>query len=317
MLSLRAVAKGGPVLLPSFTFSASAHAVMWNGMTPVFVECVPGSMQVDVDDMARRLNETEGASALLATHVFGAPCDAELVEASGRAAGIPVVFDAAHGFGARRGDRSVGTLGDVEVFSMSPTKVVVAGEGGLVATNRADVAAFVRLGRDYGNPGDYDTQFVGLNARLSEMHAAVALESLAGIDDHLATRRRLAARYRAGLAGVVGIEPQVVDDGDLSTYKDFTVRVVDGFGLDRDGLVRVLGAEGVQTRNYFSPAVHQQRAYAQIEADLPTTALVASQVVSLPMHGLLGEDEVDAVVELVAEAQLHSAEVSQAAAIAV
>ena len=100
--------------------------------------------------------------------------------------GIPVVFDAAHAHGARRRGRRVGGLGDAEVFSMTPTKLVIAGEGGLVATNRADVAAAVRIGRDYGNPGDYDTRFVGLNARLSEMHAATALESLADLDENLA-----------------------------------------------------------------------------------------------------------------------------------
>src|SRR5207344_2998751 len=117
--------------------------------------------------------------------------------------------------------RPLGSFGDAEVFSLSPTKPVVAGEGGLVATNRDDVAEFVRLGRDYGNPGDYDTRFVGLNARMSELHAAIGLESLAGLDARLATRRHIVDRYRHGLAELPGVVAQRVEPGDSSTFKDF------------------------------------------------------------------------------------------------
>ena len=155
---------------------------------PRFAECGTDDFLLDVDDAAARL---DGAAAIVATHVFGAPCHPERVEELAAAAGVPVVFDAAHALGATRGGRPVGGFGAAEVFSLSPTKVVVAGEGGLVTTNDAALAERVRIGRDYGNPGDYDTKFAGLNARLSELHAALALESLDDLDEHLARRRQL------------------------------------------------------------------------------------------------------------------------------
>ena len=311
VLALQALAPRDSVALPSFTFSASAHAVAWNRLRPVFVECSETTFQVDVADLDARGRD---AGALLATHVFGAPCAAEEVEALGRSRGVPVVFDAAHGLGASRGERTVGGFGDAEVFSMSPTKLVVAGEGGLVATNRDDVAEHVRVGRDYGNPGDYDTRFVGLNARLSELHAAMALESLAELDEHLERRRSLAARYRDGLAAVPGVRVQTVGPGDQSTYKDFTIAIdADEFGAGREDVVAGLAAEGIETRRYFWPPVHRQQSHRGAEGGpLPVTDRVASQVVSLPMFRDLDETAVDTVVEAIASLQAHAAELATA-----
>ena len=313
MLVLRALDLEGAVVMPSFTFSATAHAAAWNGLRPVFAECDPASFQLDPADAATRL---DGAGALLATHVFGAPCAAEQLEELGRLHDIPVVFDAAHAQGARRRNRRVGGLGDAEVFSMTPTKVVIAGEGGLVATNRADIAAAVRIGRDYGNPGDYDTRFVGLNARLSELHAATALESLARLDHNLARRRAVAQRYCDGLLTVPGIDVQVVDHGDESTYKDFTIRVDEAtFGLSRDGVVAALRSRGVDTRRYFWPPVHRQQAYRALPSGpLPVTDDVAGRVISLPIFPGLALDAVDAVVAILAGVHEHAEEVREAIA---
>ena len=300
MLAFQALARPGTAaVMPSFTFSATAHAARWAGAVPRFAECDAASCQLDLADAAARL---EGASVLVGTHVFGAPCAPEQVEKVGRAAGLAVVFDAAHGLGATRAGRPVGAFGDAEVFSLSPTKPMTSGEGGLVAVRDPELARRIRLGVDYGNPGDYDTLFAGLNARMSELHAATALESLAELDDHLATRRRLAARYQEALAGVPGIRPQAVDPGDTSTYKDFTVIVdEDAYGLDRDALATALKAEGVDTRPYFHPPVHRQRAYADLGTPaLPVTDWVAARVISLPLWRDMPPEAVDRVVELLA-----------------
>lgn len=297
ILTLQALAPGRPVVLPSFTFSASAHAVAWNAGATVFADCELATAQVDPADVARLL---PGTGAILATHVFGAPCQAERLEAMARRAGIPIVFDAAHGFGATHQGRAVGGFGDAEVFSMSPTKLVIAGEGGLVATNRDDVAEHIRLGRDYGNPGDYNTRFVGLNARLSEFHAAVALESLAILPEHLFRRRELADLYRAALAGIEGLATQFVSDGDESTYKDFTVRIDEHhFGISRDAVVEGLSRDGVETRQYFSPPVHLQGAYAHVgKPKLAVTECLAGQVVSLPIYPSLTEGDIRRVADV-------------------
>lgn len=291
----------GPVLMPSFTFSAGPHAVAWNDLPVTFAECDPLSFQLDLVDAHARL---DGAGAIMATHVFGSPCRPEQVEALGADAGIPVLFDAAHGFGGLRAGRPLGGFGEVEVFSMTPTKPLVAGEGGLVCTNRDDLAEYLHLAREYGNPGDYDTRFIGLNGRLSEMHAAIALASISHIDEHLATRRRMAARYADAILDIPGVRVQAIDEGDESTFKDFTIAVDTlEYGADRDTLVAVLRAEGVDTRNYFDPPVHRQQSHAtRSPSDLPVTDAVSRTVVSLPLYPALTDDAIDGIVELIAAA---------------
>lgn len=308
MLVLRVLAPDGPVVLPSFTFSASAHAVVWNGLEPRFVECDPASFQADPASVAARI---EGAGAVLATHVFGAPCDVEALESIAAGAGIPILFDSAHAFGAFRGDRAVGGFGAAEIFSLSPTKVVVAGEGGVVATRDVALADALRIGRDYGNPGDYDTRFVGLNARMSEFHAAIALESLAGLDERMVERRRVVDRYRNGIAELPGVVAQHVDACDRSTYKDFTIAIDEkAFGLSRDVVVKALRADGIDTRCYFSPPVHRQHSYRDVAPyDLPVTDEVASRVVSLPIYASLSDDQVDTVTRVLGALHRHADEV--------
>ena len=309
MLVVQALVAGrpGPVVLPSFTFSASAHAVHWNGRSPRFVDCDPATFQMD---LAHAEASLDGASALMGTHVFGAPCAPESVEKLGTAAGLPVVFDAAHAIGATSNERPIGGFGEAEIFSLTPTKPMVGGEGGLIATRDRDLAARLRTGRDYGNPGDYDTRFAGLNARMSEFHAAMALESLALLDGNLARRRDLAARYIDGLRGVPGIRTQVVPVEHVSTYKDFTIAVeADELGIDRNQLVAVLATEGIDTRNYFDPPVHRQQAYQDLApVDLPSTEAVSGSVVSLPLYPDLSVDDIDSVVEVIRLSHEHADE---------
>lgn len=296
MLTLQAIGVRERVVMPSFTFSATAHAAAWNGLTPVFAECDPWTLQLDPVDADARVG-TSGASAIIATHIFGAPAPVrQLTEVADRRR-IPLVFDAAHGLGTMYAGRPVGGFGSAEIFSMSPTKLVVAGEGGIVATNDSALAGAVRMGRDYGDPGDYNTAFPGLNGRLSEFHAATALISLEHLDEHVATRRALAARYVEGLVDVAGVRTPAVAHDDVANYKDFCVMFDEGFGLDRDTVAAALDAEGIESRPYFYPPVHRHQAYAHLpKTDLPVTDAVAGAVLSLPMFGDLRSDEVDRVV---------------------
>jgi dTDP-4-amino-4,6-dideoxygalactose transaminase len=221
-----------------------------------------------------------------------------------------VVFDAAHALGALADQIPVGSFGTAEVFSLTPTKPLVAGEGGLVATNDSALAETLRIGRDYGNPGDYDTRFVGLNARMSEFHAAMALESLELLDESLERRRFLASLYRGYLDDVPGIELQAFSSRDTSTFKDLTIKVdADKFGIDRDGLALALLAEGVDTRKYFDPPVHRQRAYAHLEhARLPVTDAVSHSVLSLPVFPDLDDEHVEKIAEIVRLIHTHAVE---------
>ena len=297
MLSLRASNLSGDVVLPSFTFSASAHAVAWNGLRPVFTDIRPDDLLLDPDAVARSAGVR--TSAILATHTYGTPCDVEALGSLAASNGIRLFFDAAHAFGSRRGDRMVGGFGDAEVFSLSPTKVLIAGEGGIIATNDDSLAERCRIGRDYGNPGDYDTRFVGLNARMSELHAATALASFEDLEERIGLRNQLAERYRKVLADVPGIDFPAVAEGDRSTYKDFTILIDgEGFGMDALSVAKALAAEGVQTRRYYSPPVHRQRAYRWVgpaNGGLPETDRAAARVLTLPLWTPMADEQVDGV----------------------
>ena len=198
MLVLRASELSGDVIVPSFTFAATAHAVEWNGLRPSFADIDPGPLTLSPSSVEQAIGVH--TSAILATHIFGTPCDVEGLRDVAERNGLRLFFDAAHAFGSTHRGMKVGGFGDAEVFSFSPTKVVVAAEGGLIATNDDLLAERCRIGRNYGNPGDYDCRFVGLNARMSELHAATAL---ATFNYFRPDRLNLRAPWRARAAQVV------------------------------------------------------------------------------------------------------------------
>jgi dTDP-4-amino-4,6-dideoxygalactose transaminase len=302
MLVLKSAGLSGEVVVPSFTFAATAHAVAWNGLRVSFADIDPRTLTLASQDAARAIGLR--TSALLATHIFGTPCDVDALADLADRNGIELFFDAAHAFGSTHGGVRVGNFGTAEVFSLSPTKVLVACEGGLIATRDPELAERCKVGRDYGNPGDYDCRFVGLNARMSEVHAAVALASLYGIEERVARRNTVAATYRKLLDGIEGIDLPAVPDGDRSTYKDFTILVdPDRFGTDATGLAAALRAEGIETRRYYAPAVHEMRAYRAAwnqTRSLPVTDTVTARVLTLPLWPELTDDQLGRVADAIA-----------------
>ena len=314
MLSYQALGVAGPVVLPSLTFAASAHAVVWAGGGPRFAEVDPSTFTLDPEDAAQVI---DGAAAISATHTYGAPAQVEQLEALADEAGIPLVFDAAHALGSTRRGRPVGGFGTVEVFSLSPTKVVVAGEGGLVTTSDGDLAEQIRLGRDYGNPGDYDCVFPGLNARMSELHAAVALASLDGLDERVTYRNRLVQVFVEATRGVPGLGFQRVDEGDRSTYKDLTLILEpDEYGVDVATLAAALRAEGIDSRRYYFPPIHRQQAYAHQrgERDLPVTDDISRRVLTPPLYSHMTEAQIRRVADVVVEVHLNATAVRESVA---
>jgi dTDP-4-amino-4,6-dideoxygalactose transaminase len=311
MLVLRASELYGDVVVPSFTFAATAHAVVWNGLRPVFSDIDSATLTLSAGSVLR----TTGVrtSAILATHTYGTPCDVEGLADAARREGVKLFFDAAHAFGSRRASIPVGGFGDAEVFSLSPTKVLVACEGGIIATNDDLLAERCRIGRDYGNPGDYDCQFVGLNARMSEVHAVIALRSLDGLDERIGQRNELANQYRRLLGDIPGISFPVVRDADRSTYKDFTIMVDPvEFGVDAADLGVALAAEGIETRRYYDPPVHAMRAYrflagGKVASRLPVTEAVSPRVLCLPLWSSMTESQVNRVAEVLERIQRSSA----------
>jgi dTDP-4-amino-4,6-dideoxygalactose transaminase len=311
MLVLRTLDVRGEVVLPSFTFSATGHAVVWNGCTPVFAEVDERRWVIDASDAAKRI--TKRTSAIVATHVFGAPAPVSKLESIAKSSGVPLVLDAAHALGSSLDGRPLGGRGAAEVFSLSPTKLITSGEGGLVATNDSSLARLLRMGRDYGNPGNYDCRFVGLNARMSEINAVVGLATIATLGRLASSRRRIAARYREKLATTPGLSWQQITKEGVSSYKD-VVAAVDrrAFGLTRDQLARALQAEGIPTRPYFHPPLHRQRAFsawAPPRGTLSRTERIASRTLALPIWSHMRDSAIDRVALAIRRIHEHADDV--------
>jgi dTDP-4-amino-4,6-dideoxygalactose transaminase len=304
VLLLRALGLRGEVILPSFTFHASAHSVLWNGLVPVFADCDARTFCLDTQSVRERLSPA--TAAILAVHIFGCPADAAALEGIAAGAGVPLLFDAAHAFGSAIAGKRVAGFGAAEVFSFSPTKLLVAGEGGLVATRDAALARLLRAARNYGDAGSYDPDLVGLNARMSEFHAALALRGLPGLDARIARRNEVRRRYIQGLEGVPGLRFQHFPPAACSTCKDFALLVDEAaFGASRDWLYDALRRDNIDARRYFSPPVHRQRLYQHLwdARPLPVTEQIAASVLNLPIYSSLNDAEVDRVCDAVARAQ--------------
>jgi dTDP-4-amino-4,6-dideoxygalactose transaminase len=304
LLVLKALDLRGEVILPSFTFHATAHAVVWNGLTPVFADCDAKTFCVAPE--AVRAQVSNATSAILAVHLFGNPPAIEELEEIAAELQVPLVFDAAHAFGSSSRGRHIGGFGTAEVFSFSPTKLVVAGEGGLVATRDAALAEKLRAARNYGDAGNYNPEVLGVNARMSEINAAMALHGMVGLDARIERRNEIRLRYERKLRDVAGIRFQEVSEGGRSTFKDFSVIVDEKeFGHSRDWLVEVLHRENIGARKYFSPPVHRQKLYSGMwdGRALPATDSVSDGVVSLPIYSWLTDDSVDSVCDVIRRAQ--------------
>jgi dTDP-4-amino-4,6-dideoxygalactose transaminase len=295
----------GEVIIPSFTFLAGPAAIVWNNLRPVFIDVDPHS--TNVVPQAVRAAITPRTVAISVCHNFGNPCDMAGLQAVADEHALPLVVDAAHGFGAKMHGRPVGAGGTAQVFSLSPTKLLVAGEGGVVATDCDCVAHFVRLGREYGNDGSYDALFSGVNGRMPELSAATALAGLEILDAVADRRRQIAGLYQQELSRLPGIEFMQSAAGAEPSYKDFSIVIDPGrFGMSRDALRRVLATRGIETRTYFSPPCHRQTAFEHFydrSRPLNTTEVLSSRSLSLPMGAHVDEAVVAEVCDAIANAK--------------
>jgi len=273
------------VIVPSFIFLAAPAAIVWAGLRPVFVDVDPSTYTIDPRCVEKAFSPR--TAAVLACHTFGCPSDIGALTSIAEPAGVPVIVDAAHGFGASRDGRQVGREGLAQVFSMSPTKLVVAGEGGVVTTSCRCLAELIRTAREYGNDGHYDCQIAGVNGRLPEISAIVGRASLARLPEVAEQRSAAAEAYRDVLRDVAGVTLQEIPQRCSSSWKDFCIAIDPVVtGITRDALRDALATRGIDTRAYYSPACHAMPAfsrYAQPGTSLPVTDRLAASLVALPM----------------------------------
>lgn len=308
VLTLAALELSGEVILPSFTFHATAHAIVWNGLRPVFVDCDPHTFCIS--SLAVRERISPDTAAIVAVHIFGNPADVLELEQIASDAGIPLIYDSAHAFGSKVGETHIGAFGAAEVFSLSPTKLLVAGEGGLVTTRDAALANRLRAARNYGDAGDSDPEIRGLNARMSEFHAALALRGIDGVETRVARRNEIRARYEERLSETPGISFQRIHQGNRSSCKDFQIVVApEVFGCSRDAILHALRQRNIEARRYFWPPVHRQKLYASVwdGHPLPVTDSVSNSILNLPIYSSLRDDRVDAVCDAILAARPRQA----------
>jgi dTDP-4-amino-4,6-dideoxygalactose transaminase len=284
MLTYRSLGLTGDVVVPSFTFMATVSALIWAGLRPVFADVDRAT--TTLDPASAEVAITPETSAIVATHNFGNPADCEALQAVADRHNLKLVFDAAHGFGSLYQGAPVAPQGNAQVYSLSPTKLLISGEGGIVATNDDGLADRIRVGREYGNTGNYDSSFAGFNARMPEINAVMGMHSLRNLEAAAERRNEVASLYHQELGRLPGIGFQEVRQGDRNSYKDFSITVdPERFGMTRDELAVALAAENVDTRKYYDPPVHRQRAYRRYHGGrfLPNTDWLASHSLSLPI----------------------------------
>lgn len=272
------------VVLPSFTFPATAHACLWNNLIPVYVDCNPNTFLIDPNSVEEAI--TSNTLAILAVHVFGNPVEAEHLLSIAQKHSIFLLFDSAHGFGSLYKEKPIGGNGIAEVFSTSPTKLLATGEGGVITTNDLELAEHLRIAREYGNPGDYNCIFPGTNGRMSELHALLGIEGLKRLSNYAERRRFLAAFYKNKLNNIPGIKFQLITPLGLSSFKDIAIIIEPDFGLSRDQLKQALSLEGIPTRTYFDPPLHKQIFSGNITKQpvpLMNTENIAGKIICLPI----------------------------------
>lgn len=294
--------RGQEVLLPSFTFCATAHAAHWNNCKIRFVDINPETFNISIESLKERI--TQESKAIIAVHMYGNPCDIDALKDLADDHKLKLIFDSAHAFGSKYKGKMIGGFGEFESFSCSPTKLFCTVEGGVFSTDDEGLAARMRLSRSYGSPPDYNCPIIGINARMTELNAAVGLEMLKDIERIVANRNRYAELYLKQLKGIPGLNFQKITSGGRTTHKDFSIIVdKEGFGMDRNQLGEILLKKDIHTRKYFYPPVHKMDVYAAFkDLELPHTDAVSNNVLSLPIYNVMDEDIIDFVCEQIAGA---------------
>ncbi|HSW02339.1 MAG TPA: aminotransferase class I/II-fold pyridoxal phosphate-dependent enzyme [Sedimentisphaerales bacterium] len=297
-IAIRAMGFGGEVIVPSFTFVATAHSLRWQGITPVFCDIDPRTHTIDPARVESLI--TPRTTGILGVHVWGRPCDVESLEEIARRHRLGLLFDAAHAFACSHRGRMVGSFGDAEVFSFHATKFVNSFEGGAIVTNDSDLAARVELMRNFGFAGYDRVVSLGMNGKMNEVCAAMGVTSLESLDGFVEINRRNYEQYRRELADAPGLEVAVYDDADRSNYQYVAV-TVDGerLELSRDDFVRILAAENVMARRYFYPGCHRMEPYRSEDPDayrrLPHTEILTSRVMCLPTGTSVSSEAVSTI----------------------
>ncbi|BCW36885.1 aminotransferase DegT [Arthrobacter sp. StoSoilA2] len=284
------IGAGDEVIVPSFTFAATANSVALTGATPVFADVDPDYYTLDPASVEAKI--TDRTAAIMPVHLYGHPFNVDAIGALAAKHGVKVFEDAAQAHGAAVNGRKVGTFGDFAMFSLYPTKNMTSGEGGMVSTGLADVERRLRLLRNQGMERQYENELVGFNARMTNIHAAIGRVQLTKVEGWTKTRQENAAFFDANIEGV--ITPKVAE-GYEHVYHQYTIRITE----DRDGFAKALREEYNVGCGVYYPIPNHRLAPFQTSDELPVTEESAASVLSLPVHPSLSQDDLDRIVTAV------------------
>ncbi|MEO7338760.1 MAG: aminotransferase class I/II-fold pyridoxal phosphate-dependent enzyme, partial [Caldimonas sp.] len=300
-IAIRALGMQGEVIVPSMTFIATAHALQWQQIVPVFCDIDPDTHLLDPARIEALI--TPRTTGILAVHLWGRPCHVEALQEIATRRGLKLLFDAAHAFGCSHNGQLIGGFGAAEVFSFHATKFFNSFEGGAVTTNDAALAKKIRLMTNFGFAGYDDVVHVGTNGKMTEVAAAMGLASLRSLDTFVETNRRNHAVYRRRLDPLPGLRLLGFDEAEHNNFQYVVVEYTpaDG-GPTRDDLVEMLWAENVMARKYFWPGCHRMEPYRTLYPDagerLPHTEAVAARLLILPTGTGVDEADIERLCDL-------------------
>lgn len=296
-LAIRGTGMRGEVIVPSLTFAASAHAVAWLGLTPVFCDVDPDTGTIDAKHAESLIGPH--TSGIMGVHLWARPTAVDDLVEVGERNGLPVIFDAAHALACTWRGRPIGGFGTAEIFSFHSTKFVSSFEGGALVTDDDELAARVVSMRNFGITGVDEISYVGINAKMSEASAAMGLTSLDSLDEFRSHNAVNYAHYRTGLRGIPGVGLLTYDERERNNYQYIIIDVDESVArLDRDSLVAVLQAENVLARRYFYPGCHMMAPYRGGER-LPHTEALAARTIALPTGTAVGTAEIAEICRLI------------------
>jgi dTDP-4-amino-4,6-dideoxygalactose transaminase len=311
-IAIRALSLTGEVIVPSFTFIATAHSLQWQEITPVFCDINPRTHNLDPVQVEKMI--TPRTSGIIGVHTWGRPCDIEALEAIAQRRNLQLLFDAAHAFGCSYKGKAIGGFGRCEIFSFHATKFFNAFEGGAIMTNDDALATKMRLMRNFGFSGYDNVIYVGTNGKMTEVCAAMGLTSLESVDEFTAVNRRNHLAYSRGLRGIPGVSLMAYDEAQMSNWQYIVLEADERkTGLTRDELVEVLTAENVLARRYFFPGCHRMEPYRSYFPHaalvLPETEILSRRVMVLPNGASVNEESISGICEVIATAVSNAPEI--------
>ena len=303
--ALQALRVTGEVITTPYSFVATSHALAWNGLTPVFADIDPDSLNIDPARIEAAI--TPRTTAILPVHCYGRPCDVDAIERIAQHYNLKVIYDAAHAFGVQCDGGSVLKHGDLSVLSFHATKVFNTFEGGAIISPDLKTKQHIDRLKNFGYVDEITVGAPGINGKMSEVNAAFGLLQLKHLDSALHRRAELSQRYCDQLAGIPGIRIVDVARATRPNHAYFPILVEEDFPMSRDSLYAHLKAKSIHARRYFYPLISDFPMYRGLAsanpAHLPVANRIARQVICLPLYPTLEHAELDHVVEVIREAR--------------